>query len=94
MKSQPLPQSFNGRIQGFLFVIGISLLCLLAGGVVIWQGQEESGLRLATMVFVGLWPLAVGLLLWMLSLPAGAPPMRPVGSNICSPSAEVTYQRP
>jgi hypothetical protein len=52
MKSQPLPQSFNGRIQGFLFVIGISLLCLLAGGAVIWSGQEESGLRLATMVFL------------------------------------------
>ena len=68
MKSQPLPQSFNGRIQGFLFVIGISLLCLLTGGAVIWSGQEESGLRLATMVFVSLWPLVVGLLFLYLSV--------------------------
>ncbi|MBK8902342.1 MAG: transglutaminase domain-containing protein [Anaerolineaceae bacterium] len=65
---QPLPQSFNGRFQTFLFGIGISLVCLLVGGAVIWGGQAETGLRLASMVFFGLWPLAVGLLFLYLSL--------------------------
>lgn len=62
LKNQLLPQSFNGRIGGFLFEIGIGLLCLLVGIAVIWNSQAETGLRLASTVFFGLWPLAVGLL--------------------------------
>jgi len=68
LKNQPLPQSFNGRFQAFLFVIGISLVCLLVGGAIMWGGLAETGFRLASMVFFGLWPLAVGVLFLYLSV--------------------------
>ncbi len=67
LKNQPLPQSFNGRLPAFLFVLGTSLVCLLVGGAIIWSGQEGTGLHLASMVFFGLWPLAVGVLFLYLS---------------------------
>ena len=64
---QPLPLSFNGRFQAFLFVVGISLICLLVGGGIIWSAQNETGFRFASMIFFGLWPLAVGVLFFYLS---------------------------
>lgn len=65
---QPLPLSFNGRFQAFLFVIGLSLVCLLVGGGILWGAQHETGFRFASMLFFALWPLAVGVLFLYLSL--------------------------
>ena len=63
---QPLPQTFNGRLRAFLFSLGISLLCLLVGGGIIWSAFDETGFQLVLMFSFGLWPLLVsGLFLYL-----------------------------
>lgn len=63
---QPLPQTINGRFQAFLFGLGISLICGLVGGGIIWSAFDETGFRFASMLFFGLWPLLVsGLFLYL-----------------------------
>ncbi len=65
---QPLPRTINGRLQAFMFSMGISLLCLFVGGGIIWSSLSETGFRFGTMLFFGLWPLIIGGLFLYLSL--------------------------
>lgn len=63
---QPLPYTINGRLQAFLFGIGISLLSLFVGGGIIWSSLDETGFRFGSMLFFGLWPLIIsGLFLYL-----------------------------
>lgn len=63
---QPLPQVVNGRLRAFLFSLGISLLCLIVGGGIIWSSLNETGFRFGSMLFFGLWPLIIsGLFLYL-----------------------------
>ena len=63
---QPLPQTFNGRFRALLFSLGISLLCLVAGGGIIWNAFDETGFQMVLMLFFGLWPLFIsGLFLYL-----------------------------
>lgn len=63
---QPLPQSFNGRLQAFFFSLSISLISLVVGGGIIWSSLNDTGFRLASMIFFGLWPLFIsGLFLYL-----------------------------
>lgn len=63
---RPLPQSFNGRLQAFLFSLGISLLCGVAGAGIIWNAFDEAGFQSVLMIFFGLWPLLIsGLFLYL-----------------------------
>jgi hypothetical protein len=65
---QPLPQTFNGRFQTFLFSLGISLLGLFVGGGIIWSALDETGFQFVLMLFFGLWPLFMSGLFLYLSL--------------------------
>ncbi len=64
---QPLPQTFNGRLRAYLFLVSMGLLCLAVGGGIAWSGLNEAGLRLVSTLFFGLWSFGIGGLLLYLS---------------------------
>ncbi|MCA9917539.1 MAG: transglutaminase-like cysteine peptidase [Anaerolineales bacterium] len=65
-RQQPLPQTFYGRFEAFLFSLFITLLCGSMGTGIIWSAFDESGFQMVLMFFFGLWPLLIsGLFLYL-----------------------------
>jgi len=64
---QLLPQTINGRWQGLLLWLIMSLLMLFVGGGIIWSGLGETGYELVLRIVIGLWPLLLGLLFLYMS---------------------------